>query len=37
LEHPARLRVLRRDVARVETRISQLRLQVKQPTPPTAK
>lgn len=27
LEHPARLRILRRDVARVETRISQLRRQ----------
>jgi len=25
LEHPARLRVLRRDVARIETRLSQLR------------
>jgi len=27
LEKPARLRLLRRDVARLETRISQLRLQ----------
>ncbi len=34
LEHPARLRVLRRDVARVETRISQLR---RKDQPPTAK
>jgi large subunit ribosomal protein L29 len=32
LEHPARMRVLRRDVARVETRISQLRRQEPQPT-----
>lgn len=32
LEHPARLRTLRRDVARVETRISQLRREQQQPT-----
>jgi large subunit ribosomal protein L29 len=32
LEHPARMRILRRDVARVETRISQLRHQKQQPT-----
>ena len=29
LEKPARLRVLRRDIARIETRISQLRLSQK--------
>jgi large subunit ribosomal protein L29 len=34
LEHPAKLRTLRRDVARIETRMSQLRLEQgqKQPT-----
>jgi large subunit ribosomal protein L29 len=31
LEKPSRLRVLRKDIARVETRISQLRLQSAQP------
>jgi len=30
LEHPARLRTLRKDVARVETRMSQLRREDKQ-------
>jgi large subunit ribosomal protein L29 len=29
LEKPARLRVLRKDIARIETRLSQLRNQVK--------
>jgi len=32
LEHPARLRTLRKDVARVETRMSQLRHEKKQTT-----
>lgn len=32
LEKPARLRVLRRDIARVETRISQLRKPTSQPS-----
>ncbi|PAW88225.1 MAG: 50S ribosomal protein L29 [Pedosphaera sp. Tous-C6FEB] len=31
LEKPSRLRILRKDIARVETRISQLRLQSEQP------
>lgn len=31
LEKPSRLRILRKDIARVETRISQLRLQSAQP------
>ena len=31
LEKPARLRLLRKDIARVETRISQLRTQTKAP------
>lgn len=31
LEKPSRLRTLRKDIARVETRISQLRLQSAQP------
>ena len=38
LEKPARLRTLRRDIARVETRISALRNQAKtQPAPAAAK
>ena len=36
LEKPARLRVLRKDVARVETRISQLRRQTKPAAAPAA-
>jgi large subunit ribosomal protein L29 len=36
LEKPARLRVLRKDIARVETRISQLRNQAAAKTAPTA-
>jgi large subunit ribosomal protein L29 len=36
LEKPARLHVLRRDVARVETRISQLRNQAKAKPAPAA-
>mgnify|MGYP001567955383 CR=1 FL=1 len=31
LEKPSRLRILRKDIARVETRITQLRLQSAQP------
>lgn len=31
LEKPSRLRILRKDIARIETRISQLRLQSAQP------
>lgn len=31
LEKPARLRLLRKDIARIETRISQLRLKSAQP------
>ena len=36
LEKPARLRVLRKDVARVETRISQLRRQTQPSAAPAA-
>lgn len=31
LEKPSRLRIIRKDIARIETRISQLRLQSAQP------
>lgn len=37
LEKPARLRTLRRDIARVETRMSQLRNQAKPSAKPAAK
>lgn len=37
LEKPARLRTLRRDIARVETRMSQLRNQGKSPAKTAAK
>jgi large subunit ribosomal protein L29 len=36
LEKPARLRVLRKDIARVETRMSQLRNAAPAPTAPVA-